>query len=320
MERNGIVGNQTETRHVRAREFSRGKKKKRKKRKEKKRRKEKWSVLFRNEPANGTVRVIKLLWHVSGANCYACSRKFLNSKEQERETATRRERRASKGEAKRKEREERERERERETKRKGQVASIWRPEFPGEKGNQKSKESLQIRGPECSAVAATWTRRTALLFTPEQCCLCRDVIKLWINFLLRWFYTGLSSIFEYSFSFLVTGPCFRFLSRWNAGRANNPTQPNVRSENVPRINRRFFFFPSPSISRFVLLDSISSPGGVHYVKVTRSFEPDGIGRTVHYLGTIQLFLFRKSVLDEKKKKEKKNFVGKEIKWSIRGLR
>ena len=243
MERNGIVGNQTETRHVRAREFSRGKKKKRKKRKEKKRRKEKWSVLFRNEPANGTVRVIKLLWHVSGANCYACSRKFLNSKEQERETATRRERRASKGEAKRKEREERERDRERETKRKGQVASIWRPEFPGEKGNQKSKESLQIRGPECSAVAATWTRRTALLFTPEQCCLCRDVIKLWINFLLRWFYTGLSSIFEYSFSFLVTGPCFRFLSRWNAGRANNPTQPNVRSENVPRINRRFFFFP-----------------------------------------------------------------------------
>ena len=225
MERNRIVGNKIETRHVRAREFSRGKRKKKRERERERKERKKWSVLFRNEPANGTARVIKLLWHVSGrivtrarVNFWTRRNKSAKRRRKEREEAT-------KSVVKRERRGGKEREKERETKRKGQVASIWRPEFPGEKGNQKSKESLQIRGPECSAVAATWTRRTALLFTPEQCCLCRDVIKLWINFLLRWFYTGLSSIFEYPFSFLVTGPCFRFLSRRNAGRANNPTQP-----------------------------------------------------------------------------------------------
>lgn len=67
------------------------------------------------------------------ANRYAYSRKFLGC-ERGGERGGGRE--ATRGEGKGME-----------EKRKGQVASIWRPEFPREKGNQKSKESLQIRGP-----------------------------------------------------------------------------------------------------------------------------------------------------------------------------
>lgn len=70
------------------------------------------------------------------ANRYAYSRKFLGCERGERGGG----REATRGEGKGME-----------EKRKGQVASIWRPEFPREKGNQKSKESLQIRGPNASS-------------------------------------------------------------------------------------------------------------------------------------------------------------------------
>lgn len=54
-----------------------------------------------------------------------------------------------------------------------------------EKREIKKAKSRCKSGDRMLPAAATWTHRTALLFTPEQCCLCRDVIKLWINFLLR---------------------------------------------------------------------------------------------------------------------------------------
>lgn len=114
------------------------------------------------------------------------------------------------------------------------------------------------------AAAARWTHRTTPLSTLKQCCLCRDVIKLWINFLLRVvLHRAFTSLFKY----------IRFPSHaWP--RFQVPFVENIACERrerkiVDRIKARI------SVDRVHLL--------LLSTKLTQWSTRTGSGKGVHYL-------------------------------------